>query len=72
MNDTTSIFDEPRWGLFRALALSIGVRSEAIKKWRQRQEIPDRWHFDLLQQAEAAGFALTLAELKGRAPVGCE
>ncbi len=62
-----TIWQEPRWAIFRALAMTLGVKADTVKKWRQRQTVPTQWHFALLTQAEKCQVGLSHDELAAAA-----
>lgn len=37
-----------KWEVVEKTALSLGVNEEALRKWRERQSIPGRWHMQIL------------------------
>ena len=59
-----NLWQEPRWPRFRAFALDAGATYEAVKKWRQRQAVPPKWHLPLLEKAHVSGFELSHDDLR--------
>jgi hypothetical protein len=51
------------WETLKSLSTSIGVTSEAFKKWRRRG-VPPRHFFDLLEEARRTGADLSEADLR--------
>lgn len=43
------------WHFIEAKAAELGVGAEAIRKWRERGKVPDRWRLPLLDAADADG-----------------
>lgn len=53
-----------RFGGRRSLAVTLGsISYDAVKQWGRRDEIPGRWHLELLRLAEHLGIELSSDEL---------
>jgi hypothetical protein len=52
-----------RWPSSDALAVSIGAKPEAVRKWRQRDRIPSKWWLRIIKAAEERGFDVTAHEM---------
>jgi len=46
---------ESSWGLIETCARELGVHPEAVRKWRERNNVPFRWHVPLIKQFASHG-----------------
>lgn len=51
------------WPVIEQLAPKAGITAEALRKAKERQRVPYRWHTRLLQLAETERVSLTLKDL---------
>lgn len=52
-----------RFGGKRAIAALLNVSPDAVKQWKQRGDIPGKWHLTLLKLARERGIDLSSADL---------
>jgi hypothetical protein len=52
-----------RWEVIFPLAKQLGVKQEALWKWRQRGSVPADWHLKLQAEARKSRKRLTAADL---------
>ena len=52
-----------KWKTIRILAMRRGVSSEAVRKWRERNNVPGDWHLILLSEAARTGASLQANDL---------
>jgi hypothetical protein len=58
-----------QWETRAALAAEIGVKTDAVHKWAQKEAIPTKYHFSVLTAANRRGFAIDpmrLAEMHAK------
>jgi len=56
ISNITAIID--LWPKRAALAEDIGVSTDRVHKWAQKSAIPARFHFAIIEAAQARGFAV--------------
>lgn len=49
MPNETSI---PKWDVIAATAREMGVKEEALRKWREREGVPGKWQVPLIVQSK--------------------
>jgi len=45
---------QPDWEAIAAVARELGVKDEAIRKWRERGSVPGRWHLAIIDKSKGA------------------
>lgn len=41
---------DDEWTFIEERAAELGVNAEAVRKWRERNRVPYRWHMPLIRQ----------------------